>query len=398
MLKTITTSLAALLLCYTSLSTAEELVLKADAPKNYTVKEGDTLWDISGMYLSKPWLWPQLWKLNPQVDNPNLIYPGDVLSLSFDADGNPVLEVNEDSKVVKISPDTSAPVAEPEVTASEDTTAMSRPEGYKKLSPQQRKTMKSTKAVTTLPLKMIRPFLTYEQALSESEINKLPYVLGANDQIKNSIKEHVLYVRGELELGASYGIYRKGKAYIDPQSEDLLGYETILVATAKVFRPGSKENNEPASVQVIDVKQEIRQGDKLLPAAEGQSLPAFFVMKKPEKSIEGVIIDTTSDLREFSKWDIVVLNKGLIDDVAPGHMFSIYRNSPSVVDTKRGPVYLTDASKYEKLTGGIDGEVLQMPKEKIGNLMVFKVSDRVSFAIVTGTRQPIRVGDLIGDI
>ncbi|WP_306518013.1 LysM peptidoglycan-binding domain-containing protein [Rheinheimera sp.] len=398
MLKTITTSLAALLLCYTSLSTAEELVLKADAPKNYTVKEGDTLWDISGMYLSQPWLWPQLWKLNPQVDNPNLIYPGDVLSLTFDADGNPVLEVNDDSKVVKISPDTSAPVAEPEVTASEDSTAMSRPEGYKKLSPQQRKTMKSTKAVTTLPLKMIRPFLTYEQALSESEINKLPYVLGANDQIKNSIKEHILYVRGELELGASYGIYRQGKAYIDPQTEDLLGYETILVATAKVFRPGSKENNEPASVQVIDVKQEIRQGDKLLPAAEGQSLPAFFVMKKPEKSIEGVIIDTTSDLREFSKWDIVVLNKGLIDDVAPGHMFSIYRNSPSVVDTKRGPVYLTDASKYEKLTGGIDGEVLQMPKEKIGNLMVFKVSDRVSFAIVTGTRQPIRVGDLIGDI
>ncbi|MCT6700492.1 LysM peptidoglycan-binding domain-containing protein [Rheinheimera sp. 4Y26] len=398
MLKTITTSLAALLLCYTSLSTAEELVLKADAPKNYTVKEGDTLWDISGMYLSKPWLWPQLWKLNPQVDNPNLIYPGDVLSLSFDDDGNPVLEVNEDANVVKISPDTSAPVAEAEVTASEESTEMSRPEGYKKLSPQQRKTMKSTKAVTTLPLKMIRPFLTYEQALSESDINKLPYVLGANDQVKNSIKEHVLYVRGELELGASYGIYRKGKAYIDPQSEDLLGYETILVATAKVFRPGSKENNEPASVQVIDVKQEIRQGDKLLPAADGQSLPAFFVMKKPEKSIEGVIIDTTSDLREFSKWDIVVLNKGLIDDVAPGHMFSIYRNSPAVVDTKRGPVYLTDASKYEKMTGGIDGEVLQMPKEKIGNLMVFKVSDRVSFAIVTGTRQPIRVGDLIGDI
>lgn len=398
MLKTITTSLAALLLCYTSLSTAEELVLKADAPKNYTVKEGDTLWDISGMYLSKPWLWPQLWKLNPQVDNPNLIYPGDVLSLSFDDDGNPVLEVNEDANVVKISPDTSAPVAEAEVTASEESTEMSRPEGYKKLSPQQRKTMKSTKAVTTLPLKMIRPFLTYEQALSESDINKLPYVLGANDQVKNSIKEHVLYVRGELELGASYGIYRKGKAYIDPQSEDLLGYETILVATAKVFRPGSTENNEPASVQVIDVKQEIRQGDKLLPAADGQSLPAFFVMKKPEKSIEGVIIDTTSDLREFSKWDIVVLNKGLIDDVAPGHMFSIYRNSPAVVDTKRGPVYLTDASKYEKMTGGIDGEVLQMPKEKIGNVMVFKVSDRVSFAIVTGTRQPIRVGDLIGDI
>ena len=101
------------------------------------------------------------------------------------------------------------------------------------------KTLKSTKAVTTLPLKMIRPFLTYEQALSESEIKKLPYVLGANDQIKNSIKEHILYVRGELELGASYGVYRQGvKLILTLSPEDLLGYETILVATAKVFRPG----------------------------------------------------------------------------------------------------------------------------------------------------------------
>ena len=90
MLKIITTSIAALLLCYTGFVTAQELTLKPDAPKSYTVKQGDTLWDISGLYLAQPWLWPQLWKLNPQLDNPHLIYPGDVLSLSFDADGNPV--------------------------------------------------------------------------------------------------------------------------------------------------------------------------------------------------------------------------------------------------------------------------------------------------------------------
>ena len=245
---------------------------------------------------------------------------------------------------------------------------------------------------------MIRPFLTFEQALTDAQIDALPYVLGANEEWKNTVAEQILYVKGELELGSSYGIYRKGKAYVDPATEELLGYETILVATAKVFRPGSTENKIPSSIQVIDVKQEIKQGDRLIPASDGQSLPAFFVMSKPEKVIDGVIIDTTSDLREFSKWDIVVLNKGLIEDVKAGHMFTIYRKCRSVVDTKRGPVYMSDASKYEKLTGGIEGEVLEMPREKIGQLMVFKVSDRVSFAIVTATTRPIRVGDLIGEI
>jgi hypothetical protein len=392
MLKIITTSIAALLLCYTGLVNAQELTLKPDAPKNYTVKQGDTLWDISGLYLAQPWLWPQLWKLNPQVDNPHLIYPGDVLSLTFDADGNPVLAVNDENAVITVSPDTEAAVSDAEVVA------ITGSSGIKKLTPQIRKTIKSTQAVTTLPLKMIRPFLTFEQALTEADIAALPYVLGANDEWKNTVAEQILYVKGELELGSSYGIYRKGKAYVDPATEELLGYETILVATGKVFRPGSTENNTPSSIQVIDVKQEIKQGDRLIPASDGQSLPAFFVMSKPEKVIDGVIIDTTSDLREFSKWDIVVLNKGLIEDVKAGHMFAIYRKSPAVVDTKRGPVYVSDASKYEKLTGGIEGDVLEMPREKIGQLMVFKVSDRVSFAIVTSTTRPIRVGDLIGEI
>jgi hypothetical protein len=392
MLKIITTSIAALLLCYTGFVNAQELTLKPDAPKSYTVKEGDTLWDISGLYLAQPWLWPQLWKLNPQVDNPHLIFPGDVLSLSFDADGNPVLEINDEDAVITVSPDTEADVSEPEVVP------MTGSSGIKKLTPEIRKTLKSTKAVTTLPLKMIRPFLTFEQALTEDEIAELPYVLGADEEWKNTITEQILYIRGDLELGASYGIYRKGKQYIDPETEELLGYETILVATGKVFRPGNVENKEPASLRVIDVKQEIKQGDRLIPASDGQSLPAFFVMSKPEKTIDGVIIDTTADLREFSKWDIVVLNKGLLEDVKAGNMFSIYRKSPTVVDTKRGPVYISDASKYEKLTGGIKGSVIDMPREKIGQLMVFKVSERVSFAIVTSTTRPIRVGDLIGDI
>lgn len=381
MLKTITSSIAALLFCLTTTASADILAIKPDAPKSYTVKQGDTLWDISGLYLQQPWLWPQLWKLNPQVENPHLIYPGDVLSLSYDKDGQPVLTVN--GSALKVSPSDSA--AEPG-------------QGIRKLSPQARKALKNVKAVTTIPLMMIRPFLTYEQSLSAEQIDSLPYVLGADDHVKNASQGHILYVRGQLQQDAAYGIYRKGKAYVDPESEEILGYETILVGTARAFRAGGTEVNAPASVAVLDVKQEIRQGDRLLPAADGQSLPAFFMMRKPEQPIAGSIIDTTSDLREFSSWDIVVLNKGQQDGVKAGYMFSISRQSPAVVDSSRGPVYMSDASKYQKIMGGIDGDRIDMPKEQIGELMVFKVAERTSFAIVTGTKKPIRVGDSIGDL
>lgn len=383
MIKTITSSIAALLFCLTTTASAEMLAVRPDAPKMYTVKQGDTLWDISALYLQQPWLWPQLWKLNPQVENPHLIYPGDVLSLSYDQDGRPVLSVN--GSALSVSPT--------------DANAESRAsQGIRKLSPQVRRSLKSTEAITTIPLMMIRPFLTYEQSLSAEKIDGLPYVLGADDHIKNASQGHILYVRGQLQQDMAYGIYRKGKAYTDPHTEEILGYETILVGTARAFRTGGAAANEPASVTVLDVKQEIRQGDRLIPAADGQTLPAFFMMRKPETALSGTIIDSTSEMREFSSWDIVVLNKGLQDGVKAGYMFAISRQSPTVVDSSRGPVYTSDATKYQKIMGSIDGERIEMPKEQIGELMVFKVAERTSFAIVTGTKKPIRVGDSIGDL
>jgi len=381
MRKIITTSVAALLCALSWYNQAEVLAVKPDAPASYTVKRGDTLWDISGLYLAKPWLWPQLWKLNPQVVNPHLIFPGDVLTLTFDDKGQPILSLND--KAVKVNP------------ASGDAAGGS---GIRKLLPQVRTTMKRTEAVTTVPLEMIRPYLTYQQALSGEQIDSLPYILGADDHVKNAVSDHILYVRGALTEREAYGIYRKGKAYVEPVSGEVLGYETILVGTARVFRAGDGSAQQPAAVRVVDVKREIKQGDRLIPATEGQNLPAFFYMRKPAVSQQGLIIDTTSELREFSTWDIVVLNKGQADQIEPGYMYGIYRQSPGVVDSAKGPVYLADASKYQKLLGGIDGEQINMPQEAIGELMVFKVAERTSFAIVTGTKKPIRVGDSIGDL
>ena len=127
--------LAAVLILSSAFSShADVLSIKKDAPKQYVVKKGDTLWDISGVYLSEPWLWPQLWQMNPQINNPHLIYPGDALALIYDAHGNPRLVINS---------------------------------GFKKLSPQGRMTPKGKNAIPTLPLELLRPYLTYEQAISD---------------------------------------------------------------------------------------------------------------------------------------------------------------------------------------------------------------------------------------
>lgn len=364
MVKKLTAAIVALTMAFPTL--ADVLQIRKDAPKEYVVEKGDTLWDISAIYLDQPWLWPELWRLNPQIDNPHLIYPGDKLSLVYDSQGRPMLVINQK---------------------------------FKKLSPGVRKTMKKGDAIPTLPLEVIRPFLTFEQALDKEDIDSRPIVLGANASVKTIKTDHIIYVKGDLERSQFYGIYRQGDPYIDPETEEVLGHEAILVGTGRAFRTGDEANATPASVRVKNVKREVRQGDFLMPALEGQTLPAFFMMKRPESEISGTIIDTTSKLREFSTMDVVVLNRGEKDSIKAGHVLDIRRASPTVVLSKDGPKYKDAASRYERAMSyfgdGENSREWNMPKEKVGELMVFKVYDKVSYAIVTKTLEPVRVGDTI---
>ncbi|WP_105173017.1 LysM peptidoglycan-binding domain-containing protein [Pseudoalteromonas sp. T1lg24] len=364
MVKKLTAAIVALTMAFPTL--ADVLQIRKDAPKEYVVEKGDTLWDISAIYLDQPWLWPELWRLNPQIDNPHLIYPGDKLSLVYDSQGRPMLVINQK---------------------------------FKRLSPGVRKTMKKGDAIPTLPLEVIRPFLTYEQALDKEDIDARPVVLGANHSVKNMKTDHIIYVKGNLERSQYYGIYRQGDPYIDPDTDEVLGHEAILVGTGRAFRTGDEASAVPASVRVKNVKREVRQGDFLMPALEGQTLPAFFMMQRPDSAISGTIIDTTSKLREFSTMDVVVINRGEVNSLKPGHILDIRRASPTVVVGKDGPKYKDSASRYERAMSifgdGEDSREWEMPKEKVGELMVFKVYDKVSYAIVTKTLEPVRVGDTI---
>jgi hypothetical protein len=350
---------------------ADVLQIKKDAPKQYVVKKGDTLWDISGIYLSEPWLWPELWEMNPQIENPHLIYPGDALSLIYDANGNPRLVINK---------------------------------AYRKLSPQGRITPKGTNAVTTLPLEVIRPYITYEQAINSDDISTKPYILGANENTKTQTLGHILYIKGDLKLHQAYAIYHKGQPYLDPKTGKELASRAIYVGMARAFRTGDIANGKPASVRVESVKREIKQGDFLLPAMQGQMLPAYFNMHRPAQPVMGEVIASPREVREFSTMDVVVLNLGSAQQIQVGHVLDIERQSPKVIDGPRGPRYTEDSSRFEKLvskTSEMFGDatdesnaVWHMPKEKVGEMIIFKVYDNISYALITKNQHPIRIGDM----
>jgi hypothetical protein len=364
---------------------ADELKLKADAPGLYQVKAGDTLWDIAGLYLQRPWLWPRLWKLNPQVKNPHLIYPGDELYLQFDADGQPLLTLNSQR----------ATTSTPTVTQSKSNTALA---GTIKLTPKVRRQTKAEKAVPSISLAGIEPFLSEEQLVSEEQLESLPYVLGGKDNVKNAVSGHMLYVQGDLDQTQRYGIYRQGEVYKDPESGDVLGYEAVLMAEAKVLPSAMVDDQQISRIEVQKSRREVKQGDRLLPMPQQSVYPDFFQLQSPESPVSGVIVDSASEWREFAKGEIVLLNQGQNAQLQPGHLLGIFRPSPAVVDFGDRPAYPEDSDKLQRILHEVVGSADEMPTELVGQLMIVKVSERSSFAMILRTEQPVRVGDLIGNL
>ena len=329
---------------------ADELTIKPNAPKSYVVKKGDTLWDISGVFLNKPWLWPKLWRWNSEIKNPHLIYPGDKLSLVYDKQGQPMLVKG---KPVLI------------------------------WSPKIRTKLKEQNPITTLPLSVISPYIKYNNIITDELISALPVVIGSDEGYTSSIEGFKVYVKGELEVGKSYAIYQKGSAIIDPQTGEKLGSYSTLIATAKAIRAGELNNKVPATLYVDSVKQGIRAGYYVMPVNEGQLLPAYFTMQAANKSVRGMIIKLTTVGREFGKLDVVMINRGQQDAILQGDVLSIKRKSPGVIETRNGPIYSKDVSDFV------------MPEEIIGNLMIFKVYQKVSMGLILKTKKSVRFDDVV---
>jgi hypothetical protein len=315
---------------------AEPVELKADHPERYTVVKGDTLWDIAGRFLDKPWRWPEIWKVNPQIENPHWIYPGDVLVLTVGENG-PELKVLR--KTVKLSPAIySKPYEQP---------------------------------IPTIPPDLIRPYLTQPLVLGPGELERAGYItVGLDDKILLG-KYSEFYARGLAESKSGvYQIFRQGKEFTDPETAEPLGYEALYLGEARMVRPG-----DPAKLEIISSTEEIGPSDRLLPSPEEIPTP-LYQPHAPDHQVHGRILSALNAVSEMGPTTVVAINLGTRDGMEPGHVLRIMRHG---------------GERPDRIVGG----EYQLPEEESGLLMVFRTFDRVSYALVMKATRSINVLDAV---
>ncbi len=316
--------------------------LRPDAPTRYVVKKGDTLWDIAARFLRNPWYWPEIWHENPQIRNPHRIYPGDVISLYY-VDGRPRLGIT-------------------------------RPGAYH-LRPSVRTYPLQDKDVG-IPIATVRPFLVRPRVVPPEVLQRAPHVLDSQDARLIYGSGDRVYVRGLANAapGARYSLYRPGAPLRDPDTGELLGYEAVHTADARVLRGG-----EPATVVLEDAVREVLRGDRLMPLDEGQR-GFYFIPHPPPHDPQGRIIALHDALTGAGQYQVVVLNRGERDGLEPGTVLAVRQAGRVVQDPLHGP--------------GQSSEVT-LPTERAGLVMVFRAFDRVSYALVMSATRPMGVGDLV---
>jgi hypothetical protein len=322
---------------------ADTLTLKEDHPETYTVVKGDTLWDISAYFLNTPWLWPRLWQANNQVENPHLIYPGDVLTLIW---------VN----------------GEPQLTRKK----------LKKLSPSPRLQEKG-EPIPTIPLAAISAFLSKDHIVEPTLIVDAPRLLGDAISSPRFFAGDIFYGQGQYDKYKLYGVYRLGDDFYDPDSDEFLGKELTFIGLTEVSKSPNVDSTEQVTpLDFLKSSREARQGDLILPIPEYETLPAYFLPQPVSSKVKGNILAALNNAVAIGKWDAVVINKGKRDNIQIGSMFSILRSGPGILINNKKIEYKEDASRFDQM--GHAGLVI--PAERIGELMVFKVYEKVSIGLV----------------
>ncbi|MEL6198705.1 MAG: LysM domain-containing protein [Pseudomonadota bacterium] len=325
------------------ITTSEEVPIADNAPDTYIVKRGDTLWDISAMFLRDPWFWPEIWQVNPQVENPHLIFPGDRLSLIY-VDGQPRILLERGSSMARMSPGV-------RVIPLED-------------------------AITTIPYEQIAAFLTRAAVLEREQVDGLPYVLKSRGDHLISSAGVSLYARGDIDgIGARYSVVHIGGPLRDPDDNKVVGYEALYVGDGTVRRAG-----DPSTLFINQSTREILNGDRLL--SQDVVIPLNFFPKAPAREVDGRIISVVDGVSRIGQYQVVVINRGERDGLATGDVLDVERAGDIVRD-------------YYSKNGLFGAESVQLPPEKSGNLMLFKTYDRIAYGLIMTAQSDIRVGDLV---
>lgn len=320
------------------LARAEVIELNPDIDAEYVVVKGDTLWDIADYYLAAPWQWPQVWQINPQIENPHLIYPGDVLVLTF-VDGKPVIRLRDDSI-------------------------------QRRLSPRVRREMLDD-AVPPIPLDALRAFLEGPRVIGKKAWESAPYILAFADNRLLGSQGNPVYAR---HLNGStqplWQVLHKGAQVRDPASGDALGYECTPVGDVVLDHFG-----DPATGTVTRVEREVLRGDRLFTAPQN-ALPRSFMPAAPPEPVDAQVAAVYDGRSAAGAYQVIAINKGRSSSLIPGHILQLHQEGAMT----RDPTKLV----FQKV---------KLPPLDVGLAMVFDVGERLSYALVMEASREIRRGD-----
>ncbi len=376
---------------------SEAVELNPSHPDIYVVQKGDTLWDISARFLKSPWLWPEVWHANPQIENPHLIYPGDRISLVY-VDGKPQLRLERGHPTVKLGP--------------------------------QMRTIDHNQAITAIPLDAIRPFLKDLRVLSDEQLKDVPYVVAMQEDRVMGAPPHHIYVRNlDARVGEEYAVAHPTVTYYEvplhyPWDEsderivkstewqlksphtldavlgrfwknyinrtywdnvEVLGHEVADVATAKVVHV----DKDVTTLEIYDPKQEVRAGDLILPANNYQYNPFFFPKPGTVNDDNVRIVALNNALFRAGKRQVVAISRGSSDGIRVGDVFQVNRPEKVIRDRIMHPEGdLKTLFKPSKAR-------VTLPEEPVGHIMVFKTTPRISYAIITDGKRPVKLYDYV---
>jgi LysM domain len=317
------------------------LALKPDAPDRYVVVPGDTLWSIAQRFTDSPWRWTELWGANKDdIKNPNRIYPGNVIVLDR-ARGQ--LAINSDT--VKLSP---------RVHAESIAGA----------------------AIPSIPPSAIEPFLVRPLVIERDGLDNAPTIVATEESRVILEAGNRAFVRGMGDSKeTAWFVYRRGPALVDPDTKTTLGYEAIYLGTARVTRPG-----EPAVIQLTSVTQEVAVGDKLVPAGKPEVIT--YAPHAPASPLQGRIISLYgggTKLGEAGGNTVISINRGKAEGMEVGHVVALYRPGALVAEGR----------------GMKNSAPMTLPNDRYGLAFVFRVFDRVSYALVMNINKPVNTLDLV---
>ena len=315
---------------------------QTDEATRHTVVKGDTLWDLSTRYLENPWLWPELWEQNTYIENPDLIFPDDVLIISS---GSIRLIRNKRLTVNKL---------EPQIRATPE------------------------HAITTIDPSVIMPFLSQSIIVEPAVLEKAAYVLQGVDGKIILGKNSLIYAKGlEPSEATEYLIFNKGRVIADHTAGNsyststgtIYGTEGVHLGMARLV----EFEGDIAKLEIIKANQDIHPGDRIMPIENPAELPRYFP-RRPKTQIDSKIISIPRGIHEAGRRDVVIISSGKTDGLEDGHVLEVFSYKGEIRDP-------------------VSGGKIKLPDDKIANLMVFKTYDQVSYALLMETSSAVKIGD-----